>query len=71
MLTSTVRAAALRANVPLWNYFKAAGIYESKAKDRNGINPAPTEAEIRCDHVYSLPLLRRLLGQLSDHDFRV
>ena len=57
---STVRSAALRANVPLWNYFKAAGIYESKAKDRNGINPAPTEAEIRCDrtcHLHPLPLL--------------
>ena len=60
MLTSIVRSAALRANVPLWNYFKAAGIYESKAKDRNGINPAPTEAEIRYDrtcHLHPLPLL--------------
>ena len=39
-----VRAAALRHNLPMWNYFKTSGVYESVAKDAHGINPAPTEA---------------------------
>jgi hypothetical protein len=51
---STVRYAALRANIPFWNYFKASGIYETKAKDARGVNPDPTESEIRWQIFHSL-----------------
>ena len=41
---STVRNASLNHGRPMWNYFKASGVYESVAKDAHGVNPAPTEA---------------------------
>ena len=51
---STVRSAALHAKIPFWNYFKASGIYETKAKDARGVNPDPTESEIRWQIFHSL-----------------
>ena len=50
----TVRAAALRHRLPLWNYFSASGCYESKAKDIHGVSADPTEAEMRWEIFSSL-----------------